>query len=71
MEIGEHSPGQGKPAKLPVALCERRIHTPTRMVGVWCERGAYGQDGGEACNLYVSSHTVAVPARVWESYEWS
>ena len=28
MEIEEHSPGQGKPAKLPVALCERRIHTP-------------------------------------------
>ena len=28
MEIEEDSPGQGKPAKLPVALYERRIHTP-------------------------------------------
>ena len=37
MEIGEHSPGQGKPAKLPVALCKRRIHTP--MYLVWLEDG--------------------------------
>ena len=29
MEIQEHTPGQGKPARLPIALCERRIHTPT------------------------------------------
>jgi hypothetical protein len=38
MEIEEHSPGQGKPAKLPVALCKRRIHTPMygwRMVWLW------------------------------------
>ena len=29
MEIEEHPPGQGMPARLPVTLCERRIHTPT------------------------------------------
>ncbi len=28
MEIEEHPPGQGMPARLPVTLCERRIHTP-------------------------------------------
>ena len=28
MEMEEHSPSRGEPAKLPVALCERRIHTP-------------------------------------------
>ena len=52
MEIEEHSPGQGKPAKLPNALCERLIHTIC-MVGVWCECGACGHAAGEACNLYV------------------
>ena len=35
MEIEEHLPGQGMPARLPVALCERRIHTPR----VWLEYG--------------------------------
>ena len=35
--------------------------TPLRMVGVWCERGAHGQDAGEACNLYVSSHIPRQP----------
>ena len=28
MEIEEHPPGQGMPARLPVTLRERRIHTP-------------------------------------------
>ena len=28
MEMEEHPPGQGMAARLPVALCECRIHTP-------------------------------------------
>ena len=63
MEIQEHTPGQGKLARLPVRspACANVAFTPLRMVGVWCERGAYGQDGGEACNLYVSSHIPRQP----------
>ena len=35
MEMEEHSPSQGKPAKLPIVLCER----PLSHLGAWL---AYG-----------------------------
>ena len=64
MEIEEHSPGQGKPATpsspTPCATMHSQI-TPRCMVGVWCEHGARGQDAGEACNLYMSSHIPRQP----------
>ena len=39
MEMEEHSPSQGKPAKLPIVLCE----CPLSHLGAWL---AYGTDGG-------------------------
>ena len=36
MELGEHSPSQGKPAKLPIVLCER----PLSHLGAWSAYGA-------------------------------
>ena len=37
MEMGEHSPGRGKPAKLPVAFCERPLsHSFHTSVHGWC-----------------------------------
>ena len=35
MEMEEHSPGQGKPAKLPTARCERQISH----IGAWSAHG--------------------------------
>ena len=39
MEMEEHSPSQGKPAKLPIVLCERLLSH----LGAWL---AYDTDGG-------------------------
>ena len=36
MELGEHSPSQGKPAKLPIIHCER----PLSRLGAWLAYGA-------------------------------
>ena len=36
MEMEEHSPSQGKPAKLPIVLCER----PLSHLGAWLAYGA-------------------------------
>ena len=35
MEMEEHPPSWGKPAKLPIIRCERPLSTPRCMVGVW------------------------------------
>ena len=48
MEMGEHSPGRGKPAKLPAALCERPLsHLGAWLMygTVWCELSAHS--GGQ------------------------
>ena len=62
MEIEEHPPGQGMPARRPVALCECRIHTPTYGLeyGVNVEHMAR-MLVSQACNLYVSSHIPRQP----------
>jgi hypothetical protein len=36
MEMGEHCPSWGKPAKLPIVLCER----PLSHLGAWLAYGA-------------------------------
>ena len=44
MEMEEHPPSWGKPAKLPIVLCERPLSHRRCMAGVgtvWCERSVH------------------------------
>ena len=52
MEMGEHSPGRGKPAKLPVAFCKRPLpHLGAWLVygTVWCELSAHSGELYTCC----------------------
>ena len=57
MELGEHSPSQGKPAKLPIVLCER----PLSHLGAWSAYGAVWwewavRSGGLQRSLHMLHH---------------
>ena len=57
MELGEHSPSQGKPAKLPIDLCER----PLSHLGAWSAYGAVWwewavRSGGLQRSLHMLHH---------------